>query len=217
MRPKFVIVLLLLAWLVLGGALVLKRSLEHKTAPPANSLAVTPAPSADSNALAQAPSPPEPAPVPVPVAATPAKTLTDEARQAAIDEEIDRLQTWSANDDPQSLSNILADLNNPEKDIRDAAIEAAKQFGSTNAIPALKAAADATDDPHEKVALLEAAEFLSLPSLTDLRAQAPPLTPEQLQANQQREAQIQSRRHPQRQPPGGQSAPGQGQPATPNP
>jgi len=217
MRPKFVIALLLLALLVLGGALVLKRSLERKAAPPTNSLSTAPAPAPDSNALAQAPSPVEPALVPATVAANPTNNLTGEQRQAAIEDEIDRLQQWSANDDPQSLSNILADLNNPEKDIRDAAIEATKQFGSTNAIPALKAAADATDDPHEKVALLEAAEFLSLPSLTDLRAQAPPLTPEQLQANQQREAQIQSRRHPQRQPPGGQSAPGQGQPATPNP
>ena len=64
--------------------------------------------------------------------------LTDEQRQAAIDAEIDRLQQWSMNDDPASLSNILADLTSPEKEIRDAAIEATKEFGSTNAIPALE-------------------------------------------------------------------------------
>jgi HEAT repeat protein len=67
------------------------------------------------------------------------------------------------NDDPASLSNILADLTNPEKEIRDAAIEAAKQFGSTNAIPTLKAVAANTTDTEEQIALLEAANFLSLP------------------------------------------------------
>ena len=34
------------------------------------------------------------------------------------------------NDDPTSLSNILADLPNSEKEIREAAIDAAKHFGS---------------------------------------------------------------------------------------
>ena len=69
------------------------------------------------------------------------------------------------NDDPASLSNILADLTNPEKKIREAATDATKQFGSTNAIPALKAAVETTDDPQEKAAYLEAADFLSLPSM----------------------------------------------------
>jgi HEAT repeat protein len=79
------------------------------------------------------------------------------------------------NDDPASLSNILADLTNPEKEIRDAAIEAAKQFGSTNAIPTLKAVAANTTDTEEQIALLEAANFLSLPPV-DFSQPTPPQT-----------------------------------------
>ena len=86
-----------------------------------------------------------------------------ELHQAAIDAEIDRLQQFSMNDDLTSLSNILADLINPEKEVRQASIEAAKQFGSTNAISTLKAVAANTDDTREQIALFEAVDFLSLP------------------------------------------------------
>jgi HEAT repeat protein len=113
--------------------------------------------------------------------------LTPEQHQTAIDAETDRLQEWSVNDDPASLSNILADLTNPDKEIRVAAIEAARQFGSADAIPALKAAADATDDLQEKNDDLQAADFLSLPGISDSSVQLP-LTPEQIQANAQRNA-----------------------------
>lgn len=107
------------------------------------------------------------APPPAPIPAAPAATNapTPEQREAAIDAETARLLDWSMNDDPASLSNILADLTNPEKEIRDAAIEATKQFGSTNAIPTLKAVAANTTDTREQIDLLEAADFLSLPSL----------------------------------------------------
>jgi len=62
---------------------------------------------------------PPPAPAPIPAAPASTITLTPEQRQAAIDAETDRLQEWSMNDDPAFLSNILADLNNSEKEIRD--------------------------------------------------------------------------------------------------
>lgn len=78
------------------------------------------------------------------------------------------------NDDAESLNHIVADLTSPEKEIREAAIEAAKQFGSTNAISALKAAADSAENIEDKSAYLEAAIFLSLPSM-----EIPPATLEQ--------------------------------------
>ncbi len=46
------------------------------------------------------------------------------------------------NDDAESLNHIVAGPTSPEKEIREAAIEATKQSASTNAISALKAAAD---------------------------------------------------------------------------
>jgi hypothetical protein len=201
MRPKFVFALLLLALLVLGAAFLLKQHSGNSAAPPPVNESVTPAPVASV------------APPPTPIPAAPAATNapTPEQRQAAIDAETDRLQEWSMSDDPASLSNILADLTNPEKEIRDAAIEATKQFGSTNAIPALKAAAANTTDTEEQIALLEAANFLSLPSMT-FGGPATPQTPEQIQAAAQRRAESKARRQAQMQ----NSAPNQNPPAAPN-
>ena len=62
----------------------------------------------------------------------------------------------------------------------------------------LKAAADNTDDIQEKIALLEAADFLSLPSI-DFTAPASPRTPEQIQADAQRRAESKARRQAQMQ------------------
>jgi hypothetical protein len=205
MRPKFVFAMLLLALVVLGAVFFLKQHLGN-TAPPSNPEIAAPAPVV-SNVVAVA----VPPPAPIPAAPVSTNTLTDEQRQATIDAETDRLQEWSMNDDPASLSNILADLTNSEKEIRDAAIEAAKQFGSTNAIPALKAAAENTDDLQEKIAYLEAADFLSLPSM-DFSGPTVPRTPEQIQADAQRRAERDARRQAQMQ----KRAPNQNSPAAPN-
>jgi hypothetical protein len=188
MRPKIVFALLLLALLVLGAVFLLKQHWGNAATPPPVNESVTPAPVASVA--------PPPAPVPAAPAATNAPT--PEQREAAIDAETDRLQEWSMSDDPASLSNILADLTNPEKEIRDAAIEATKQFGSSNAIPALKAAAANTTDTEEQIALLEAANFLSLPGMT-FGGPATPQTPEQIQAAAQRRAESKGRRQAQMQ------------------
>jgi hypothetical protein len=189
MRPKFVFALLLLVLLVLGAAFFLKQHLGNAATPRPVNESVTPAPVARAA--------PSPAPAPVP-AAVPTNDLTPEQRQAVIDAETDRLQQWSMDNDPASLSNILGDLTNPEKEVRDAAIEAAKQFGSSNAIPALKAVAANTTDPEEQIALLEAANFLSLPSISD-GGPATPKTPEEIQAAAQRRAESKARRQAQMQ------------------
>jgi hypothetical protein len=190
MRPKFVLAMLLLASLALGAVLYLKQHRGQVAAPPASPEIATQATPPPSNVVTRVAPPPAPAPV-----AT--NTLTPEQRQAAIDAELDRLQEWCMSDDTASLSNILADLTSPEKEIRDAAIEAAKQFGSTNAIPALKAAAASAQDTEEQIALLEAAQFLSLPSLG---ASGPDTrTPEEIQVDAQRNAEKNARRQALRQ------------------
>jgi hypothetical protein len=156
MRPKFIITLGLLTFLILCAAFLLKRQLGSASAPPARAEIATPATAAATSVA------PPPAPITIPAT----NVLTEEQRLAAIDAERDRLQEWSMNsDDPASLSHILADLTSPEKEIRDAAIEATKQYGSSNAIPTLKAVAANTADTEEQIALLEAAYFLSLPGM----------------------------------------------------
>ena len=188
MRLKIIIVLFVLAGLGLAAALFLR---PHPAAPPTGPESVTSAPPEVTNVEASVVS------APAPAAAAPTNTLTPEQQQAAINTEVDRLQQWSMKDDPASLASILADLANPEKDIRDAAIEAAKQFGSTNAIPALKAAANATEDTQEKIALLQAADFLALPSANfGGSATDAPRTPEQIQADEQKVAEAEAHRQP---------------------
>ena len=198
MRPKFVFVILLAAVLAVGTIIFLK---QHSSAPVPD---VAPAPAANA-----APTPvPVPAPTPAPVVAK--KAPTPEERQAAIDAETDRLSAWAMNDDPQSLSNILGDLTSPEKEIRMAAIEAAKQFESTNAIPALKAAAANAEDNQEAIAMLEAADWLALPNADFSNpGTKPQLTPEQIA---QRKAEHDAHRQAQMQ----KRAPNLNSPAAPN-
>jgi hypothetical protein len=140
--------------------------------------------------------------------------MTEAQHQQAIDAEVDRLQQLAAKDDSESLSGILADLNHPDKQVRQAAIDAAKEFGSTDATPALKAAADAADDLQEKIAFLEAADFLSLPKLS-FGDPAPSRTPEQIQADQERRAQRDARRQARMQQSASRAAP-QPAPAPPS-
>jgi hypothetical protein len=166
MRPKIVILILLAALAGVTGILLIK----HQGAPPpaAAPIAITETKAAAPQTARTITSVPPTAPAPVAAAPVATNTLTPEQRQAAIDAETDHLQQWSMNDDPASLSNILADLTSPEKEVRQAAIEAAEQFGGTNAIPILKNLAANDEDPKEKAALLEAAHFLSLPSIFDV-------------------------------------------------
>jgi hypothetical protein len=207
MRPHLILATVLLAAVVVGTAWLLSHNRGTAGSPAANTEMAAPAPQDTRDEAVAAP-----------IAAPPAdaRVLTPEQREAAIAAETDRLQQWSMKSDPASLASILSDLTSPEKDIREAAIEAAKQFDSTNAIPALKAAAAAADDPHEKIELLEAAEFLSLPSLNSTRS-GTPKTPEQIQAIEQQRARDAARQPPH--PPRGDrnpAAPGQNPSSGPN-
>ena len=169
----------------------MKQHVRDTVLPPASPEAAVAAPATNSNletSVAQKP-------LITLVSNGPVSTrpLTAEERRAAIDAELARLHELFVSGDPAALPLILADLNNPEKEIRDAAMEAAKQFGSKDAIPALKAAADHTEDLAEKIALLQAAEFLTVPAM-DLNGTHVDLTPDQIQAA----AAKFNRRHPQR-------------------
>ena len=190
MRPKIVLGLLLFASLVLGAAFFLKKHAGNTDQPVAISESATPAPV--MSVKTAAPVAPVPAPpVVAPVVVT--QTVTPEEQEAAIESETERLDTLAMGDDPTNLPPILEALTSPEKEIRDAAIEAAIQFGSRDAISALQAVAANTADPEEKAALLDAADFLALPSITEVAASMPPPTPEEIQADQQKAIDRQNR------------------------
>lgn len=173
---KVVIVMLFAGAAVLLGIVYLQSN--HRPAPVIATRTVT------TNVIPEAPSTPA-----APVVAR--KTMTESERQTFVRTECSRLASLAMNNDSASLSNILADLNSPEKDIRMAAIEAAKQFESTNAIPALKLAAANSADSDEAVALLQAVTWLETPNADMTPAAAKQdLTPEQQQARAQGEQKI---------------------------
>jgi hypothetical protein len=70
-------------------------------------------------------------------------------------------------DDEDSLKSILAELKNPEPEIREAALGAVAVFGSKEAIPFLEGFAADTGDPAEKLALRKTAENLKIPTATE--------------------------------------------------
>jgi hypothetical protein len=107
-----------------------------------------------------------------------ATAQTPEAkREAHVARRVAELQDLGMEDDPESLKAILSELANPEPEIRQAAVDASVQFGSRDAIPRLLDAAARTDDPEEKSAILEAVEFLKMPTLAEAMAQTNQPTP----------------------------------------
>ena len=102
---------------------------------------------------------------------------TPQAKQEAYAaKRVVELQDLGMEDDPASLETILSELANRDPSIREAAVQAAVQFGSRDAIPKLEDAAAQTDDPEEKATILEAVTFLKLPTLTEaLRQQTQPV------------------------------------------
>lgn len=184
MRLKFALALMLMAVLAIGIIIFLKPASENPAPPPAPVKTTTPVAVARTVRRTDAPD----------ATISPAPDVTNsptpEQKQDYIEAEASRLQDLSTRDDADALSAIVNDLTNPEKEIRLAAIEATKQFGSSNAIPALKAAAANSPDADEQIAMLQAAEFLTLPTLADRE----PQTPEQMQASQRTSAAAAARR-----------------------
>jgi hypothetical protein len=83
----------------------------------------------------------------------------------------DDLNTWAMNNDDASRDAILAEMRNPDKEVRKAALEAAIQFGSRSVVPTLRDVAEETEDAGEKAAILEAIDYINLPSLTEYLAE----------------------------------------------
>lgn len=159
------------AVLAIVAAIFFKQ--HFRPVPPSSASASAPGFSAPAAVAASAPGSkpasdevPLPPPSAFPAAAGPAPAAPRPMTHDDIEAEKDRLTSLQMNNDAESLSNILADLNSPEKEIRLAAIDATVQFNDTNAVPILRARADNTQDPEEKEALLKAADFLALPDVT---------------------------------------------------
>ena len=112
-----------------------------------------------------------------PIVVTPAASHGSDAPVPAEEQEgyvqarIEKLNELEARYDQESLQAILGELTNSNREIRAAAVESTIQFQSRDAIPVLKTLAARTRDSQEKKALLDAAEFLALPTFTEIRSQ----------------------------------------------
>jgi len=182
MRPKIVILVLLAGLAGITGIVLIKHQASPLVPVATKEIQAVAPPAApvikNDEPMAASPVIPTPVAVAVPPAVTnPAPVLpvvadleTNAAHEAEVQAQIDKLQDLQANDDPASLKAILTELGNSDQEVRAAAVEATIQFGDRSAIPVLKDLAATTTDSGEKKALLDAAEFLSLPTMTEVRA-----------------------------------------------
>lgn len=81
------------------------------------------------------------------------------------------MRKLSWRDDADSLKQILAELENPEQEIRKAALQATANFGSRDAIPYLESLVATATDAEEKIALIQTAEQLKMPTASEYFAQ----------------------------------------------
>ncbi len=72
-------------------------------------------------------------------------------------------------DDPESLSFLLDELDRADEAERESVLSAVVQFGSRDAVPRLREMALVARSPDEARRLTEAADYLELPSLTEIR------------------------------------------------
>jgi HEAT repeat protein len=179
MRPKFVIPLLVLGVFAVGSLFLIPRRDATDTQPAtateqADEAAAT-RPTAATNGPVHGRAQEPVAPGTVEAQATPADDATGDTpeakHEAYVAARVAELSDLAMNDDRDSLNSILDELTNRDPEIRTAALEAAKQFGSRDAIPKLMDAVQQMEDPREQVAIIEAIEWLRLPSLTEVMQQ----------------------------------------------
>lgn len=183
MRPKVVVAILLLAVGLLGVIVLVSKALRpQSTSSSADSGKVPPAAAASTNLVMARASDPQPvvSAAPAPAVGTNDATGTNDAAAHTqyVRQQIEKLNALSWNDDRESRDAILSELkNNPDKKIRAAALEAAIQFNDRSVVPPMQEIAAQTQDPQEKASILEAIDYINLPSLSEFLAANPNSTP----------------------------------------
>jgi hypothetical protein len=155
MRPKIVILTLVIAVGLIGVIVVLKGLTGNGTQV---------VPVEESNG---------PAPAVTNIQVNPGSNNTapvsEEARAAQKEKEMDEVRDAIATGtvDQQATENILLDkMTSPDPEVRKAALEALVQLNATNTIPRLQQLAQILEDPHDKAAVLDAIAYLQLPDTT---------------------------------------------------
>lgn len=164
MRPKIVLFTFLIAFGVLGIVVLLKSTAGKKTVEPvgqqsSQSPAAAQA-STSSNAMASGET----------AGSNNAPVVSPELREALIENERDQIRELLGQIDGSNnvtiVSTLLEKMKNPETEVRKAALEGLVQLNDTNAVPGLQKTAEGITDPREKVAIMDAIEYLKMPSIT---------------------------------------------------
>ena len=157
--------MLLVAVLLTAGVMVVSRALRRAPAadaqPDSRALAVN-SNEEPTKATSNAPST---APGTSNLATGPSPVHANYVRQRAAE-----LNALAMKNDSASRDAILAELQNPDPQIRKAALEAAIQTGDRSVVPRLQEIAAQTEDAGEKAEILEAIEYINLPSLSEYLA-----------------------------------------------
>ena len=174
MRPKFAIAVLLVALLLLGVAAfvskVFKSPLEpshaqNATNPAAEMVFRKPAAGSVTRPLTLSSF------SGTDFVATTAPPTNDPAHAEYVRRRIAELNALAMKSDTVSRDIILSELQNSDRAIRKGALEAAIQFSDRSVIPRLEEVAAQTEDPTEKAEIVEAIEYIKLPSLTEYLAE----------------------------------------------
>ena len=93
----------------------------------------------------------------------------DQLRALAIQKELDDIfalqnQADGTNNLTIIIPALVDKVQNPEVEVRTAALDALKMLDDTNAVPGLQQAADTIKDPRGKVAVLDTIDYLKLPA-----------------------------------------------------
>jgi hypothetical protein len=176
MRPKVVILTLVLAFAVLAGMILLKgvkRGADVSVDQPTNGLAAMQSqPASDDFATNQLNQPYQ-----KPLDTNAAAALAEKARTAEVDRQLEEISDLLSaadgdNNATVTIPALLDKVAHPEAEVRKAALDALKQLNDTNAVPGLLQALEKIKDPREKVAVLDTIDYLKLPGIT------PDVTPE---------------------------------------
>lgn len=172
MRPKIVIITLLLG----VGVLILIASIHgimsRQDGQPSPPVSDVPTELTNTEPLKAVTSQGNPSTTNI-VAVTP-----DEEHAARKEADLEAIQNALVDADhgPASLMAISDRLDNPDKEVRTAALEAAVHFGDTNIITRMNEVLQQAEDPREKVGIMDAVAYLQLPTAPEIpsNGMAPP-------------------------------------------
>ncbi|MGA2789134.1 MAG: HEAT repeat domain-containing protein [Verrucomicrobiota bacterium] len=169
MRPKVVLAILLMAAGVLAVAVMLSKVFRPQPAVATVPVAIT---HSNSSPVTLAPKPAVViAPAPVTITNRATNAIAPQDHEEYVKNRYEELMDLAREDSPAAIQQIMAELKNPDRAIRKAALDALEQANDRSVVPQMQQIADQTDDPDDKQAIQDAIDFINLPSLTEVRQQ----------------------------------------------